>query len=620
LAQNRLTIAHIIALGEKAKREAGVSNLTEYLEKYGIPSSTENRHRKEFMSYAEQFREEKEKDDVSRCETVKKAAIELSGFFRDCPGAVQKNSQRQSYSLKLKEKLHEIKGKYSLTYEELSEISEIPKGTLEKIQMNIDLAREEPPAIYGTVGEVFSDAPRSSRSSLKAFWSYLGTHHPEMDISFDKMRSILIDLGLWTPRGIAPKNDGAGSHRPVPFNTLWGGDGKTINIYINGQRFKWCWYAFTDHQSSLLVGCSISENESVASIEDALKNAKERGGCTPIAILLDNRIDEHDKNCSLANFCKENGITIVRTFPGNSKSNGIIEANFKIFEDYVGDIRVVGSTPEALSASISKAILEVFTQQRNHQARKRKGGRSAQDIANGCNGDPQKFEEYISHLAERLKAESTSIEQKWELIQDARKHFVGTEKQQERLKSQLEQYSLDELAAAQAAYLARIKAYPSNSYTEHYFMGILRRKREELLKKTYTDSFRSTMQRAVDLTAGSIDTEDALEAILDKIKGLKDLKTKAAKLLSLDGISTWMSRNCNHIDVSQLWEKVGDKVRKDSAITYRTWQQVNEHVTESIRGILYPSERLAYSGATPRQGAFTASWQDQDNLCPAKAP
>lgn len=83
-------------------------------------------------------------------------------------------------------------------------------------------------------------------------------------------------------------------------------------------------------------------------------------------------------------FCKEHGIVVVRTFPGNPKTNGIIEGNFSIFERFVGDLNVSGSTPEEIGRSIATLIIEVFTQLRNHSPRSARGGRTALDVEDGA--------------------------------------------------------------------------------------------------------------------------------------------------------------------------------------------------------------------------------------------
>ncbi|MBX7232715.1 MAG: hypothetical protein K1X29_11595 [Bdellovibrionales bacterium] len=114
-------------------------------------------------------------------------------------------------------------------------------------------------------------------------------------------------------------------------------------------------------------------------------------------------------------YLDEMGIEIIKTFPGNSKSNGIIENNFKVFENWVhgqdGKIKIDAQTPESISLSIAKLITEIFTQLRNHSPRKSLGGKSSSEVANKLlpisNEEYQKIKDEIKALANRFKNESS---------------------------------------------------------------------------------------------------------------------------------------------------------------------------------------------------------------------
>ena len=158
-------------------------------------------------------------------------------------------------------------------------------------------------------------------------------------------------------------------------HTLWEGDGKQLTITINGEIFQFCWYAFIDQTTTLLVGSSITDNESSASFLESLKDGKNKVGFYAVGVLLDNRLPETDLS-AVKEFCNEHSITIIRTFPGNSKSNGNIENNFSIFEKFVGEIHIQGANDKEIARSVANAIIEVFTQQRNYSPRKRFGGKT----------------------------------------------------------------------------------------------------------------------------------------------------------------------------------------------------------------------------------------------------
>src|SRR5271165_2725827 len=101
-----------------------------------------------------------------------------------------------------------------------------------------------------------------------------------------------------------------------------------------------------------------------------------------MAIVLDNRLSENLP--AIQAYLDKFGIQIVKTFPGNSKSNGIIENNFKVFESWVhgkgGKIVINAKNEDELSLAISELLVEVFTQLRNLAPRRSLGGKSAREL------------------------------------------------------------------------------------------------------------------------------------------------------------------------------------------------------------------------------------------------
>ena len=142
--------------------------------------------------------------------------------------------------------------------------------------------------------------------------------------------------------------------------------GRTSNITVNGTRHTFCWYAFCDQHTTLLVGSSVTGAGSSEAFLSALKSGHQQQGAFAIGVLIDNRLGEADL-IMVRSFCIEHRIVLARIFPGNSKSNGRIENNFSIFERFVGDVHVSGKTEKEIAESIANVIVEVFTQMGSHQ-------------------------------------------------------------------------------------------------------------------------------------------------------------------------------------------------------------------------------------------------------------
>ncbi|MEI8062403.1 MAG: transposase family protein, partial [bacterium] len=331
----------------------------------------------------------------------------------------------------------------------------------------------------------------------------------------DQITQALIDLGLRYPRGPSIKNEGTHKKKYFAPHALWEGDGKTLKITLNGEEFSYCWYAFIDQNTTLLVGSSITNNESSESFLQSLKNAKDQVGFFAMGVLIDNRLTNEEKT-SVKDFCVEHGIVLVNTFPGNSKSNGIIEGNFSIFEKQVGKVNVTGKTPREIAESLAKNIVEIFTQQRNHGPRKRLGGRTPDEAGEGAMR-PEYQKTSLEKLRDRLLREELSIEAKLKLIEDLILKFEPfDEASTQKFREILKQYSADEIIAAKARFSAQKAKHPENFYRSEYFLAILRFKREENAKAAFNESFRASHQALNEMTKADLKSMD-LSQIATKV-------------------------------------------------------------------------------------------------------
>ena len=230
----------------------------------------------------------------------------------------------------------------------------------------------------------------------------------------DQIVRALIDLGLRYPRGPSIKNEGTHKKRYFAAHALWEGDGKTLKIRVNGEEFSYCWYAFIDQNTTLLVGSSLTGFESAESFLKALKSGKDTAGFFAMGVLIDNRLTNEDKT-AVKEFCVDHGIVLVNTFPGNSKSNGIIEGNFSIFEKQVGEVYVNGKNPEEIAISIARNVIGIFTQQRNHRPRKRLFDQTPAEVAKDAKR-PEHQKQLLEKLRDRLLREELEPEAKLRLI------------------------------------------------------------------------------------------------------------------------------------------------------------------------------------------------------------
>ena len=413
----------------------------------------------------------------------------------------------------------------------------------------------------------------------------------------DQIIQALVDLGLRYPRGPSIKNEGTHKKRHFAPHALWEGDGKTLKISLNGEEFSYCWYAFIDQNTTLLVGSSITSNESSESFLQSLKNAKDQVGFFAMGVLIDNLLTNEEKT-SVKEFCSEHGIILVNTFPGNSKSNGIIEGNFSIFEKQVGKVHVNGKTPREVAESMAKNIVKIFTQQRNHGPRKRLNGRTPDEACEGASR-PEYQKTSLQNLRDRLLRAELSIEAKLKLIEDLILKFepfdaASTLKFREILKS----YSADEIIAAKARFSAQVAKHPENFYRSEYFLAILRFKREENTKSTFNESFRASHQALNQMTRADLKLKD-LSQIAKKIVTFLAVATErpgtSHLLMSVESLCWALTDFVAIKMLPELWTKIVQAAQRCRDISLRKWQIISEFIHERLKLFLYPEPQNRFS-------------------------
>ena len=324
-----------------------------------------------------------------------------------------------------------------LSYESLSVLTSIPIDTLKKFKaQNTWPEKQELSEKHAQLKEAWENAGRRHRKTLDHFTLFLSHNYPELSFSRDELRQSLIDLGLRYPRGFKTVDKGAQVKRDFQPHAIWEGDGKLVKVRLNGQLFPFIWYAFVDQSTTLLVGNHMDQSENAETFLRALRDGSANAGTFPIGILIDNRLADGEIG-AVQNFCRDHGVVLVKTFPGNSKNNGFIENNFSIFERFVGTIEVAGQSPAEIAQSMAQALVEVFTQQM------RLGNRTPADIAGGRQR-PEHMRSAIEKLQNRLQKEGKKTDAKWRLLQPSFKHFgVISEASQDKMKKLIAAYTIN---------------------------------------------------------------------------------------------------------------------------------------------------------------------------------
>lgn len=416
----------------------------------------------------------------------------------------------------------------------------------------------------------------------------------------DQIVQALIDLGLRYPRGPSIKNEGTHKKRYFARHALWEGDGKTLKIKINGEDFSSCWYALIDQNTTLLVGSSITNFESAESFIKALKNGKDCVGFFAMGVLIDNRLTNEEKTRA-KEFCNEHGIVLVNTFPGNSKSNGIIEGNFSIFEKQVGEIHVNGKTPEELARSIARNVIGIFTQQRNHRPRKRLFDQTPAEVAKDAKR-PEHQKQLLEKLRDRLLREEISVEVKLQLIAGLMAKFEPmSEESMVKFKSQLKQFSADEIIAARARLTAQQAKHPDKFYRSEYFMAILRYKREEGAKAAYNEEFRAGHKALNEIVTADLKTRDLSQIATKLVAFLAVCANRPGPshlLMSLENLCFGLLDFVAIAKLPELWRKIEQAVQRSREISLAKWQIIVEFICERLGMFIFPATAPPFFAST----------------------
>ncbi len=409
----------------------------------------------------------------------------IYGYEKEHPDCHDKG-ERNWFSPGFKIFVLEKKSEHNLNWKQISRLLDIPVDTLKKFKRSKsddDSGPSGPSELPDKVRKLinsFLQSQGAKKKSVKAFCKA----HPEilkdLNMNYRQVLRWLSRLGFVSLRGIFLANTGLDRIERFHPHAVWGTDGKNMTVIINGQRFRWVWQCLVEYMTTVLVGGLISDEETTDNLLEAIKCSKENSGVTPMAIVIDNRLSENLP--AIREYLDEMNIEIIRTFPGNSKSNGIVEGNFSIFEKWVGGtVSIDGQNAEELSKSIAEMLVQVFTQLRNHQPRKGLRNKTATEALGEAQELPdeekQRIRDRIKELATRFaneQAQPVISTRKAEVIDQVVKELTPPDEEQFRKKLKPSFFTADLILQALAVFKERQQKHPEKSYGHTYFGGILR--------------------------------------------------------------------------------------------------------------------------------------------------
>jgi hypothetical protein len=514
---------------------------------------------------------------------------EYKSNYPDCWTKDERNQMTDDF----KDLLILKKEEYNLSWEDVHRLLGIPLDTLKKLKRQKSTEKDDdddgshlfvmPEHIIEKLSKFFKS--RESKATVKDFIDKNPEVLQEISLDYRQFSSLLVRLGFVSPRGIFLSNTGLDVIKRFAPNSIWGTDGKNINIIINGELYRWVWQCLIDYKTTVLVGGVINKSETTGNLLEAIVQAKEATGISPMAIVLDNRLSENLP--AVKEYLNKLNIEIIKTFPGNSKSNGIIENNFRVFENWVhgkdGNIIINADSPESLSLSIAQLLTEIFTQMRSHAPRASLGGKSSSDVAKNTpplsQEEMQKIRDEIKALANRFKNESAlpiicqakeqAILLAFELVKPPNQEIF-----RKRIGAAI--FTNELILQAIGIFKTQSQKYPEKKFDHTYFGGILRNLADQQslewlqvnLESVYAKYYENLNSALLEI---NIESQDPLESCKKLIEECLNTKIPAAMTFAfvyLQNILIFIGSKCL-IELKTVIEILIKKVLQSKLIQFK---------------------------------------------------
>ena len=242
---------------------------------------------------------------------------------------------------------------------------------------------------------------RAWHGTFGAFCAHVRRDH-RLELGNTLIASILFEHGARTPvrRGGRSRDEEAlrGSFETFFPGAQWVGDGKQLEVVLDGKTFCMNLELIIDAASDAAVGISVRDEEDSAAVIEAFEHGKQTTGDAPLAQLLDNRPSNHTPEVDAAL-----GATMrIRATPARPQNKAHVEGAFGLFAQKVPAIELHTRNPHTLAKTIARLVATTFFRALNRAPRRDRDGKNrvelyAQDVT------PEQREVARAALRERMR-------------------------------------------------------------------------------------------------------------------------------------------------------------------------------------------------------------------------
>ncbi len=332
-----------------------------------------------------------------------------SRFIRKHPGCVDQSGERARYGDVFRLFVVELREQHAgIPLANFADAIDVPLGTVEDwlraprpTAADIDDTTQADVDEKQAQVETVLAAWRAWSGGFKSFCEHVRRDH-RLDFGRTMIATILAAHGerRASPRPGRSRDEEALRNSFETFfpGAQWVGDGKMLEVHVDGERFTQNLELIVDAKSAAAVGISVRDEEDSAAVVQAFEGGKETTGAGPIALLLDNRPSNHTPEVDAAL-----GETIrMRATLGRPQNKAHVEGDFGLFAQKVPAIVLDTRDPRYLARTVASLIALTFFRAQNHAPRRDRNGFTRVELY-GETVTPEAREAARAALRERMR-------------------------------------------------------------------------------------------------------------------------------------------------------------------------------------------------------------------------
>ena len=249
---------------------------------------------------------------------------------------------------------------------------------------------------------------RAWRGPFRGFCDHVRRDH-RLELGNTLIANILFVHGEREParRGGRSRDEAAlrGSFETFFGGAQWVGDGKQLDVVLDGRSFRFNLELDIDAATDAAVGISVRDEEDSAAVIEAFADGVQTAGEPPLALLLDNRPSNHtpEVDATLGDTMR------IRATPARPQNKAHVEGAFGLFAQKVPPVELDTREPRTLAKTIASLVSTTFFRALNRAPRRDRNGKTRVELY-AAPVTPEQREAARAALRERMRKQELARE------------------------------------------------------------------------------------------------------------------------------------------------------------------------------------------------------------------